>query len=318
MDTVKILRDLWRSRLLVVGVGIIALLAGTAVLFKPSFPPQSRKYEVGMATTSILIDTPSSQVVEISPKGSDTLGVRANLVARLMVDGGIKEVIAKHAGLDPKDIIGTSDSAQAQPIIRPVDRHAPVLTTRVVTDNDGAELPIIQIQAQARDARTAAKLADAAVVGLREFLDSKAAAQQIPNAQRLQVSGLGITQSENAARGPRNLYGIFAALLVFVLGCASILAVRATTRAWRAADAEDALPAHAPAPAPLAVARPVVVEAPHAVPAPDAVAVRAVPDPPAEPPAAGSWLSAPPSASLRSARRDHGPDADDVKAARRR
>ena len=44
-------------------------------------------YLVGVATTRVLIDTPSSQVVDVSPKGSDTLGVRANLIASLMVDG---------------------------------------------------------------------------------------------------------------------------------------------------------------------------------------------------------------------------------------
>ena len=91
MDTVTILRDLWRRRLLVVGVAIVAVLVGVAVMYKVSFPPklESRKYEVGVATSSILVDTPNSQVVEVAPKGSDTLGVRANLLASLMTDGVI-------------------------------------------------------------------------------------------------------------------------------------------------------------------------------------------------------------------------------------
>src|ERR1700754_3007856 len=69
MDTVKILRDLWRLRPVVAGVLVFAMLAGAAVVFKlPSL--ESRKYEVGVATARLLVDTPNSQVVEVAPKGS--------------------------------------------------------------------------------------------------------------------------------------------------------------------------------------------------------------------------------------------------------
>src|SRR4051812_43174100 len=114
MDIVTILRDLWRRRLLVVGVYLVALLAGTAVVYKISFPPklESRKYDVGVATARILVDTPSSQVVEVAPKGSDSLGVRANLLASLMVDGNVKSAIAHRAGLDPSKLVGVSDAAE--------------------------------------------------------------------------------------------------------------------------------------------------------------------------------------------------------------
>src|SRR5688500_15087826 len=116
MDTVTILRDLWRARWVVLFVWFVALLAGMGVLYKISWPLtlETRKYEVGVATTSILIDTPSSQVVEIAPKGSDTLGVRANLIASLMVDGTLKATIARNAGLKSDDLVGISSTAIAQ------------------------------------------------------------------------------------------------------------------------------------------------------------------------------------------------------------
>src|SRR4051795_13317546 len=109
VDSVTILRELWRVRLLVAGVALFAVLAGFVVLFKvPSF--QSRRSEVGVATARILVDTPNSQVVEVAPKGSDTLGVRANLLASLMVDGVVKEAIARRAGLPPKRLIGITEA----------------------------------------------------------------------------------------------------------------------------------------------------------------------------------------------------------------
>jgi hypothetical protein len=243
MDTVTILRDLWRHRFAVIVVYLMALLVGTAVLYKISFPPQleSRKYQVGVATTRILVDTPSSQVVEVAPKGSDSLGVRANLLASLMADGVVKTAIAKRAGLRPDDLVGIalSDTGSSAPPSRPSDPRANVLTTHVVTDNDGAQLPIIEIEAQASDATAAAGLANAAIVGLRDYLDSKAAVQRIPDAQRLQVSGLGTPRAQMAARGPKDVVAIFAVIFVFGTGCACILLALALVRGWRAAAARE-------------------------------------------------------------------------------
>jgi hypothetical protein len=187
MDTVTMLRELGRRRFLVAGVAVVAVLAGILVLYQVSFPPKltSRKYDVGVATASILVDTPHSQVADVAPKGSDTLGVRANLLASLMVDGAIKNEIAQAAGVNPSSLFGAAKSVTDQPSAQPKSPTEPQLTTQVVTQNDGSDLPIIVVQAQARTAAAAAKLANAAVVGLRNYLGSTAAAQRIPDANRL-------------------------------------------------------------------------------------------------------------------------------------
>lgn len=238
MDTVTILRDLWRHRILVAGVGVVALLAGFAVLYKlPSLEPRS--YQVGVASVRILVDTPSSQVVEIAPKGSESLGVRANLLASLMVDGEVKAAIAERAGLSSDDLVGISNSATEPQTVPPRNRRANILTTSVATDNDGAQLPIIEIEAQGPDVPTAAKLADAALEGLGDYLDSKAATQRIPDAERLQVSGLGAPQAEMASRGPKAIFAVFAAFLVFGAGSASIIVFFALVRAWRTAAVQE-------------------------------------------------------------------------------
>lgn len=239
MDTVSVLRDLWRHRILVVGVGVVALLAGFAVLYKlPSLEP--RGYQVGVANARILVDTPSSQVVEIAPKGSESLGVRANLLASLMVDGVVKAAIAERAGLRPDELVGISNSVSEPQASPPRNRRANVLTTSVATDNDGAQLPIIEIEAQSADVPTAAKLADAALEGLRDYLDTKAAAQEIPDAERLQVGGLGEPQAGMAARGPKAVFAVFAAIFVFGAGSAAIVVFFALVRAWRTASAQEA------------------------------------------------------------------------------
>jgi len=241
MDTVNTLRELWRLRLLVGGVCVVALLAGLAILYEPSFPPKSRQYDVGVATTSILLDTPNSQVVAVAPRGSDTLGLRANLLASLMVDGVVKTAIARAAGLNPNDLVGVSTSVTDQPVNGPKNPRAPVLTTQVVTDNSSNPLPIIEVTAQAGNAAAAGRLANAAVVGLREYLDSTAATEGIAAAQRLQVSGLSVPQGQTATRGPSDILAFLAVILVVVLGCAGILGVRALMRGWNAAAVRERL-----------------------------------------------------------------------------
>jgi hypothetical protein len=239
MDSVTILRDLWRLRRAVVIVALLALITGTAVLYKVSFPPnlESRRYDVGLATARILVDTPSSQVVEVAPKGSDSLGVRANLLASLMVDGVVKGAIARRAGLPPKDLVGISEAAtEPSPVSKPPTRRDFVLTTRVLTNTGGDQLPIIEIEAQAPNRASAAKLASAAIEGLRDYLDTTAASQQVPDADRLQVTGLGAPQAEVSARGPGPAFAIVVMILVFGLGCGLLLLALTVARKWRAAS----------------------------------------------------------------------------------
>jgi len=242
METVAILRTLWRRRRLVAGVLLLAVVVGIAVGYRVSLPAtlRSRSYEVGVATSRIFVDTPSSQVVEVSPRGGDTLGTRAGLIASLMVDGTVKAAIARRAGLRPQQFEGFSESAaESSPAVPEPTPRSRVLMTRVVTNASGDELPIIQIRVQAADARQAATLAAAAVTGLRDYLDSKAALQRVPDAKRLQVNGLGAPQARDVTRGPRRLYALIAAVVVFLAGCAAIVVGAQLARGWRAVAAEE-------------------------------------------------------------------------------
>jgi hypothetical protein len=242
METVTILRGLWRQRIAVAGVFLLAVLVSIAFAYRISFPPklQSRSYTVGVATSRILIDTPSSQVVEVAPKGSDSLGTRAGLIASLMVDGTVKSSIARRAGLQPQQIDAISTSAaETTPADNTPKPRSNVLKTTVVTNTSGDALPIIEIEAQAVDAQSAARLAQASVSGLQDYLNSKAALQQIPEAKRLQVSGLGAPQARDVVRGPRKVFAFALAIFVFLAGCATIIGLSRLAGAWRAAEREE-------------------------------------------------------------------------------
>jgi CheY-like chemotaxis protein len=239
MDIVTILRDLWRMRLLVVCVAALALLAGLAVAFKPGLPPQSRRHDVGVATLSVLVDTPRSQLIEVAPAGSDTLGLRASLIANLMVDGTVKDTIARRAGLEPNKLTGVAPSSPDQPSTTKPDPNGYTLTTTVQPNPDGQQLPIIQVEARAPDPDRAAALANASVAGLRDYLNTRAASERVPDARRLRVTGLGDAQASDAVRGPSSVMPLIAAIFVFLAGCGAILAFQGLVRGWRAESAND-------------------------------------------------------------------------------
>jgi len=247
VSLVHTLRALWRTRVAVAIIAMVALLAATAVMYRVTFPGkiESRRYHEGVATIRVLVDTPSSQVVAVSPKGSDTLGMRANLIASLMVDGVFKAAIAKRAGVAPNKLVGIAendDAADAEPAAPVPKRGVDVLRTRVIQDLDGNQLPIIEVETRAVVAADAGKLANAAVEGLRDYLDTQAATEQVPDARRLRVNGLGRAQESDIARGPSLVVALAVGLLVFVAGCALLLGGLWLERTWRMTEAAEAPP----------------------------------------------------------------------------
>jgi hypothetical protein len=113
-----------------------------------------------------------------------------------------------------------------------------VLATKVTMISNGVWLPIIDVMTQAPDVTAARRLADSAVLGLTQYLESKAAAEAVPAANRLRVSGLGNAQAGTETRGPKPMLALIVALLLFAVGCATILVTAAIVRGLRATDAD--------------------------------------------------------------------------------
>lgn len=257
MATVRIVLELWRLRRYVAGVCVVAVLAGMFVSLT------SKSYDVGTATAQVLVDTPQSQVADasssISAAGAQTLGtlgVQANLLAGLMVEGPIKTDIAQRAGLKPNQLVGISSAVTvpsaagsgsgsasgASSVSVPAGQNVFALTTQILTDSAGMNtLPIIEIDTQAPDLAKAAQLANAAVSGLQAFVDSEAANERIPNADRLSIMSLGVSQEATQTRGSSPMIGVLVTVVVLVLGCSLLLWIVRVVSRWRNASERERL-----------------------------------------------------------------------------
>ena len=248
MGFVSVLRELWRFRGPVLAAGLFALVVGVLLMFRVSVPGgiESRRYDVGLASTTALVDTPSSQVVDLGDTGSDvgSLSVRASLLASLMTSSPIKDQIAERAGLDPGTLIAIPPSssgpgASPAPTVPGTEKPGAIVLRATVPILESGEVPIISVNTQAPDAKVARKLADEAVAVLRAHLISVAGQSRVPDARRVIVRQLGPARASVVSRGPGPALAIVAALVVFGMGCGALLGLSWLIREWRRGPDED-------------------------------------------------------------------------------
>jgi hypothetical protein len=248
LELVKILRELSRRRRLVAPVLGVSLLVGLLLAFKPGLPPQSRQYQVSLASADILIDTSDSQVVAIGGKGPDlpTLAGRANLIGNLMTAGPLKEAIAKQAGVPASEIsvvppanVNTPGVVPA-PVTPPAARGVPDVDATVLSLSTDETLPILHVVAQAPSTDTARKLSSATIVAVRRYLGSVAASQHIPAANQLVIRQFGAPVAQTATRGLPRRYALIATIVLALLGCGAIIGGSWFARSWRQIEEAEA------------------------------------------------------------------------------
>lgn len=246
MDAVRILRQLWRQRLLV-AVGIaMSLVVAILLLYEvtPGLPPtfESRQYAAGVASAEVLVDSPKSQVADIGGGkvriDVTALAARARLLATLMVASPLKDQIARSAGIDPRTFVASapsSDPSRRPPTLE--QTPGPRANALMVFYNEA--VPIIRADAQAADEQVAARISSAAVAVLGKYLTSVAALDKVPDARQLVIDPLGPARSATVVRGPGTLVAVMAFILGLGLWCTGIVLAAHLARGWREAAADE-------------------------------------------------------------------------------
>jgi hypothetical protein len=251
MEVVLMLRELWRRRWLVLASGLLALAIGLLMTYKvsPPFKLQSRAYTVGIASTTAMLDTPSSQVVDLGGQNDDvaasagSLPGRAALLASVLTISPLKDRIAKTAGIDPRTLIAGSPGATGSPAaavgsISAKSRDASILT---VTLFEG--LPMLGVNATARDEATAARLTNGAIKVLLAHVNELANADGVPAERRLVIRQLGEARVATAKHGPSRKLAAIGVVFIFAVLCATILMVSWIRTRWKDADSWARVPA---------------------------------------------------------------------------
>jgi hypothetical protein len=253
MDLNTILRALWHRRALVAVAAALSVVAGIIAAYHVTLPAKltSRQYTVAVGQARFLIDTPESQVLTVNPAttansaGPGDLAPRANLLANLIPTSPVQAAIAQRARIPAADltIVGPPSSVTGDPAPGPTpleasqaakanDRTANIVTISVPGAPD-SPLPVISVQTQSPREDTAARLANATIAGLQDFLASVPETQRIPAARKIVLRPLGTAQVGTTVHGPRRLYALLLPLVLFTLACAAIVFVPYVFRAWR-------------------------------------------------------------------------------------
>jgi hypothetical protein len=216
MELSEMIRQLWRLRLLVAVGVLIAAVAAIEVGFDVSLSPlklRQKSATVGAAQQSMLVDSPTSTLVQHSAALNDLVG-RAEIVGRLANTSTTKAAAAKAMGVSPGRIaiegpnpngpqFQSSEPSAQQRANSVLGERADM---RVLIDTD-PEAPLITLFAQAPTGAEAVRLAESMSAAMRTDV-ARLAAQARPsqlNQVRDEIAALPkVARDRVNAAGRRN------------------------------------------------------------------------------------------------------------------
>ena len=248
MDLGRHLRELFGLHRSVVLCFLVAMLATVNMSYKlPSLEP--RAVEMASATTEVLVDTQLSSVHDLRQGSAEfeKMTNRAVLIGNVMASPPVLRYIGRRAGVAPERI-------RAQPPLtpdfpRPLSGFGEDPKTRDLLESTdqyrlniqaNPTVPILQVYAQAPSADAAATLANSAVVGLRDYLEDTARAQETPAEDLVRLSALGRAKGVVINGGIHFQLALVTFLVVFGVSAATAILVARIRRGWREADDAEA------------------------------------------------------------------------------
>lgn len=241
------LRELWNHKLgLTLALVLALVVAFTSVYRVGLFPPSvaSRGLEIGVASTSVLIDTPHSKLVDLNAQSGDfaALTVRADLLGNVMASYPVRAYIGRAARVNPTQIQATAPITASVPraLVEPGSGES---AADIAATPDHYKLqiqadptvPILHIYTQAPSAEKAVNMADASVRGLQTYLNAVAARQHIPVKDRVRLQSFGGAQGGVTNSGIAIQIAVLAFVVVFALACCVVLFVGRVRRGWAVA-----------------------------------------------------------------------------------
>jgi hypothetical protein len=241
------LRKLYHLKL---GVAIslaLALFAGVWSVEKISLTPPGltpRSLEMATASTHVLVDTPSSGMVDLRQDtySFDGLTTRAVVLANVIASSQLQARIAQRAHV-PVGRLRIQAPLTSQQPAPPVDSENARHTSDILKSTDqyridlksNPTVPMLDIYAQTPTAESAAALANAAVDELNAYLAAVVTRQNTPLKDQIRPVQLGRATSVVINHGVRWQAAFLAFLLTFAISCATVTFVARVRAGWRQA-----------------------------------------------------------------------------------
>jgi hypothetical protein len=223
MELLAMISELRRHRLAVGLAALVALLVCVMVGFRVSslFPPKlhSRRTYEGVATSKVLVNSPTSIVADLNPEGSGSLLTHAQLLGEIIASDTVRDAIAKHAGIPAYDLVVLPASiGGVVPTELATNVSLPVGAASIEVDSDPV-LPVVSIKAQAATPAIAYALAAGAVTALQNYISDTALAEHIPSGHQPKIDSLGPPLAGVEGHGIKPTYAVVAGLILFLFLC---------------------------------------------------------------------------------------------------
>jgi hypothetical protein len=251
MDLGRHLHELWRLRFGMVICLLIGIYAALSISYEISvFPPglTPRSVQMASASTQVLVDTPKSTVIDLRQNLFDieSMTNRAVLLGNVMASEPVLAYIARRAGIPP-DVIRAStprtpnsprpfaapgQEAKTSDLLRSTNQY------RLSIEADPT-VPVLKIYAQAPTAKASEELGNAAVDGLRDYLNQVARSQGVALDKQVRIEQLGRARGAVINAGARWQIGFLAFLGAFGAAAAAGIFMSRVRRGWSRAQADE-------------------------------------------------------------------------------
>jgi hypothetical protein len=244
MEIALALRELWRLRLWVVVVAVVALLGSLLLTQRVTLIPPSlhtkEGIEYGAGSSAFLIDSPESAVGDLR-KELEPLTARASLVALLIRSEPVQKRISRSMGL-PLGTIATTVSLPnplnpSQPPNLTAGEQASALAGQEagyqILASPEPEVPIVDIYTQAPSGRKAVALAQATTGAVGKYLSVLQKSDTVPTLSRVRLRALGAASGGDVNSGTGFSITVLAFLAIFIIGLFLILAISRITADMR-------------------------------------------------------------------------------------
>jgi hypothetical protein len=241
MELARVLRELLkRPRLLALGVLVAAAAAILSVYSFSGGKLKASSLQHSAASTQVLVDSHSSALGSDS-QSFEPLAARAHVYASFMVSPAFLDVIGKQVGLSGAQLYAAGPVNQNEPraVLEPTELKRNTQITGETTPyrlafESEEGLPTITINSQAPTTSQAVALANAAAVGLQQYVAGVASSAGVPERSRIVIRQLGSATGSVVDGGISKSLALLVFIAVFALWCVLMLVTTRFREAWRA------------------------------------------------------------------------------------